>query len=984
MPLTLVLGPANSAKAGEVLGAYALAARRDGLLVVPTALDVEHYQRELAAPGVTLGRVLTFPALLDELARRVGHRRARLTPLQRERLLRAAVASLSLRTLEASARGAGFIRAAGRLIAELQQRRVPPARFASALRAWSKGSAQRRVYGTEVAALYRRYVELVARAERVDDETFRWGALDALRNAPAAWGGTPVFLYGFDDLTPIELDAVETLARHAGAAVTVSLTYEPGRAALAARASVVEELRGLAGEVRQLPALDDHYAPDAREPLHHLERHLFEPGAPVLDPGDAVTLLEAGGELAEAELVAAAVLAALGEGVPAAEIVVVCRSLTGSGARLEAALARYGVPVTSARRVPLEHTALGRALLALLRYALLPEPERSLADLIAYLRHPGVIGSADVVDRFEADVRRAGRTKLDLSQPGAVLLAPALAAVERLRERRDPAAALREHVRALLAAPHLARAATLSEAEQVDARAATVALQALTQLVELGERRPIAAPDLIELLQGLQVPVHGPVDDRSVLVSDPLAIRARRFRRVFVTGLCEGEFPALEGVGGDPFLGDERRRELALASGLALPPQADRIDRERYLLYACVSRATERLTLSYRSCDEDGNLVTASPFLDDIGDLLVPEWRARRARRLLADVVWDVEAAPTRRERRLALAAAGAGAGAGAGAPAGATPATRVLSEQALAHVRHTHVVSAGALETFAACPVRWLVERQLHHQDLEGDPDPLARGALIHKLLEHVVSRLHAPISLRTLRTAESVLHDAVERGADAIAPGQPPEVRAAILRGIEAELRRYLRHEASGGSAWRPAHVELRFGLDAGKEDSVPALELSDGEETILLNGVIDRVDVDPAAARRAIVRDYKSGARRDGWPGARWLADDQLQVALYMIAVRRLLGLEAVAGFYQPLAGGDLRPRGIYADGAEVGESVVTRDALGAEELGELLAEVERRAVAIGATLRRGELTPCPATCSPGGACRYPGICWAERAA
>ena len=61
MPLTLVLGPANAAKAGEVLGSYALAAQRDALLVVPTAADVAHYERELASPGVTLGRTLTFP-----------------------------------------------------------------------------------------------------------------------------------------------------------------------------------------------------------------------------------------------------------------------------------------------------------------------------------------------------------------------------------------------------------------------------------------------------------------------------------------------------------------------------------------------------------------------------------------------------------------------------------------------------------------------------------------------------------------------------------------------------------------------------------------------------------------------------------------------------------------------------------------------------------------------------------------------------------
>jgi hypothetical protein len=47
MPLTLVLGPANSAKAGQVLGTYGAQAARGALLVVPTAGDARHYRREL-------------------------------------------------------------------------------------------------------------------------------------------------------------------------------------------------------------------------------------------------------------------------------------------------------------------------------------------------------------------------------------------------------------------------------------------------------------------------------------------------------------------------------------------------------------------------------------------------------------------------------------------------------------------------------------------------------------------------------------------------------------------------------------------------------------------------------------------------------------------------------------------------------------------------------------------------------------------------
>ena len=94
-----------------------------------------------------------------------------------------------------------------------------------------------------------------------------------------------MFFYGFDELTALERDAVETLSRVVGAEVTVSLTYEPGRAALATRAEAAEELRPLAERVLELPALDEHYAPGSRTALHHLERELFEPAGGAGRPG---------------------------------------------------------------------------------------------------------------------------------------------------------------------------------------------------------------------------------------------------------------------------------------------------------------------------------------------------------------------------------------------------------------------------------------------------------------------------------------------------------------------------------------------------------------------------------------------------------------------------------------------------------------------------------------------------------------------------
>src|SRR6185437_17131049 len=121
MPLTLVLGPANSAKAGEVLGAFAAASTRGAILVVPTAADAAHYGRELADSGAVLGSVLTFSGLADEIAARAGYAGRRLTRLQRERVLEQALQNVSFEALRGAAGTPGFPTAAGELIAELER-----------------------------------------------------------------------------------------------------------------------------------------------------------------------------------------------------------------------------------------------------------------------------------------------------------------------------------------------------------------------------------------------------------------------------------------------------------------------------------------------------------------------------------------------------------------------------------------------------------------------------------------------------------------------------------------------------------------------------------------------------------------------------------------------------------------------------------------------------------------------------------------------
>ena len=199
------------------------------------------------------------------------------------------------------------------LIDELQDARATPARAIQALRAWETAEPARAGYAEDLASLVSGYHRELERLGVADERLRDVAALDALRLAPHRWGTTPVFVYGFDDLTALQREAIETLAGPVGVEVTVSLTYEAGREALASRAATFEQLRAIEGvELVELGARTDFYAPASREALHGLERGLFEPAesAP-LEPAAAVRLLAAGGERAEIELVGAHVAALL-------------------------------------------------------------------------------------------------------------------------------------------------------------------------------------------------------------------------------------------------------------------------------------------------------------------------------------------------------------------------------------------------------------------------------------------------------------------------------------------------------------------------------------------------------------------------------------------------------------------------------------------------------------------------------------------------
>ncbi len=966
MPLTLVTGPANAAKAGAVLGGLRARLEEEPILVVPTYQDVEHAQRELAERGAVFGAsVLRFRRLFGELARRADHHAKVATDVQRELITEEAVRAAGLEALAESAAQPGFVRAAVRFVAELGRTMVEPARLQSALRQWA-GDGPRRRYADEVGALYRSYREGLAAAGLVDEELFAWRALDALRRDPERWGRTPLFVYGFDDFTPLELDALETVARRCGADVVVSLPFEAGRVAFRAVAAVRGELLDRGAEERSLAPVDTHYAEGSRAALHHLERHLFETEpAGRAYPGRAIAFHSAGGERAECELAAARVLELLREGVPPGEIAVVYRRPARLASLLEQVFGAYGIPYSIDRQIPLGHTGLGRGLLALIRCALL---DGSAADLLAYLRTPGLLRVPGLADRLEAGVRREGAYSAAQARALWERDQWALDELDRLREARDEGELLSElesRLERLFSRPRERQAAVLDGAELEDARAYTAAGAALAALRALPGRPP-EPQRVLRVLEELRVPVgESPQPDR-VHVASPEAIRARRFQAVLVCGLQEGEFP--RGASPEPFLADEDRREIARASGLVLPVREDRLDRDRYLFYVCASRAERVLVLSSRSSDEEGNPEAESFFVADVRELLT-ENEAEVRRRSLSDVTWTPEEAPTAAEWDRALAASG---------PRREEPAPGPLtSEPLLAQLGARDAVSAGALERFADCPVKWLVEEILRPEELAPDPEAMVRGDYAHAVLEHTYRRLREESGDRrvtpgNLVRAERILLEELRdrREAYRLSPRET-RVRAAARR-LEFDLLRYLRAEAGSDGGFQPEHLELRFGY-GGHEP----VEIAEG---LRVRGRIDRVDVNDGMA---LVLDYKSSRKVDRYKVASWERENRFQAALYMLVVEALLDVRAAGGVYVALGSNDPRPRGmVAADVDELGSGFFSGDRLEPEEFRDKLAWALERIRDTDGRMRRGELCRAPDSCAWNGGCAYPSICRSDR--
>ena len=974
MSISVIVGPPNSGRAGAIRERLEAALTSEPVLVVPTADDAARFERELCGDGGALlgASISTFHRLRDEVAAATGAPlRPILSDAQRLALVRNVVRDAELRLLSASARQAGFAPALERLIGELQAGLVGPDELARAAAELDGGE-----YEAEVAGLYAGYVERRDVAGRDDAHSAAAAAARSLRERPEAWGGRPVLVYGFDDLTEEQLDMLSALG--AAADVTVAVNYEDNDA-LAARAKLLAQLRDeLGAEVAAELPFDPGYTASAT--LRALDRGLFELPEKPVEPDGGLALLECAGERGEAEAVSGEIAHLLADGDAPDDIVVVLRRPDAHGSLYRQVLAGFDIPVAVEASVPLSHTAVGRGMIALARCS---AADAGVEHLIDFLRARPGAASQSIADWVERRVRREGLRTADEAMadwngpPGALI---------RLREAREPAAWVRTlaaESRRLAEDPHeglepVDRSGSAEGEdgvpfEPLEVRAAEVAAATLEELAALEDLPRCTAPspaDAVEALEDARVPLwRGPTEGR-VRVLSPYRVRAARARHLFVASLQDGEFPGPDVV--DPLLGDERRRRLGMAALTRRDPALE----ERYLFHSCVARPTERLWLSWRSSDEEGRPTTRSPFVDDVLDLLAPDPEEARERltrvRGLDRVAFDPADAPSGRALARALAAIGPRRDPLLPGPLAVAHVLAALAER--------NPVGVGTIEKWIECPYRWFVDHELKPQRLDPEPEPLTTGSIVHEVLERLYrdppgdDRIPRPSDLERWRErAHELLIEAAE--ARGLHRGRPL-ARVAMER-MRAQLDRLLERESCSDSELRPHLIEASFG--EGPDSDRPPLELGE----LALHGMIDRVDVTPDG-NAGIVYDYKTSSSVTA--GAKLAEEGKLQLQLYAQAIHEQWGIEPLGGLYYQLGGsGNPRPRGFVADTDQATEGLdLTRtDILDPDDVRGAVAAGVTRAQERAAAMRRGEIDRKPNQGQCPKWCTYQPICRLERA-
>ena len=600
-------------------------------------------------------------------------------------------------------------------------------------------------------------------------------------------------------------------------------------------------------------------------------------------------------------------------------------------------------------------------------------------DLYAFMRSPYSGLRRDHVDFLEGRLRgRAIHTPDRVESETLRLRGQPLPFLDTLRAGSSNQEAVKALAGTMLPAAHGLGGPPTSEGGRLDLRAFEATLRALE---ELDAWQTIAGKvDAEDVVYALERAVVGGGPARQpgrVAVLDMLRARTRHYEIVFVLGLEEGALPRRAGA--PSLLDDDARRAIEERSRRARVLRPDPVAADRYLFYTACTRATRRLYLVRESATDDGSPREPSPFWEDVRALFAADDVARwTRRRQLSEATWPMDRAPTERERLRATAALAAVDPDATTAVARANGWDRRLDRARAAFSRPTRLThpvvlrelqaraafGVTELEVFADCSSMWFVERVIDPRSIDARVDARLRGQVAHQALFKLFSGL--PKRVGSDRIEDERLDETLVFLGSASARRWPAR-RAASSSPTSSGWSSSRGCSATSASSYGGGRSELplvprRFEVSFGSERSAPGLKAGLDLGGFAVTGKIDRVDLDPFSAR-GIVQDYKT---RQGRPlGGKDRLRAQLQIPLYMLVLRDLLGVEPIGGLYRALAG-ERSARGVLRATArdELVPGFAPRDYLDDEAFWALVDQAAERAAASSAASARDDVGARPA--------------------
>lgn len=452
------------------------------------------------------------------------------------------------------------------------------------------------------------------------------------------------------------------------------------------------------------------------------------------------------------------------------------------------------------------------------------------------------------------------------------------------------------------------------------------------EVLSIDELAEVLEAGLAQLSLGLAPPMLD-----QVLVGSIDRSRHPELRAVILIGFNDGLFP--QPAAEDAILSDDDRATLIDAGVPVLAPAKTRSLEENLLTYIGVTRASERLTVTYATTDDEGKALRPSPYVaalmracpgltvERVSDPAASreDWDILSPADLPRRIAMELRARPTLGEdecdRRSVFnelyerVRGGADAASlGRATRAFCDPGAIRLSEALLGRVHAAPLeTSISRLETFASCPFKYFAESTLGLKPRsEAALEAADVGTVHHAILEDFVRTLSGrDIGFGELDEAElaaSLEASCGRVGAKQAGGGLVSLARDAyVLSRTRESLRRVLSAQRTLGRSGRvrPRGVEVPFGMD--EPDGLSALEIrSPKGRRILLRGYIDRVDVAELADELlGVVVDYKT------------TRDKRLDLsgAYHGISLQLIGYLLALSEHGESLTGRPIRPIGAF---------------------------------------------------------------------